>query len=71
MKFQVTGVAISRVTRRRCGKSFTDIVDTSKDPRFAGTEIPILVEKMYELDWDVTHPESHTEVKIIDVREVQ
>ena len=59
MKWIVTGVVVSRHSRRRMGKSFTIPVESE----FTN---PQTVEEKFQRQWIVDHPEE--ECKIIDVR---
>lgn len=60
MKFLVTAVAQSTVTRRRRGKSWTAVVNSHEDS--------YNVERRYERMWNIEHP--HESCKVIDVREL-
>jgi hypothetical protein len=59
VKYLITAVPITISTRRRCGSSFTDLVDTHLTSA-------LNIEQSYEFRWMREHPESR--VKVIDVR---
>jgi hypothetical protein len=77
MKFAVTGISMSRRTRRRIGKSRVEIVDTVTNHVFKHvTALPtaeraLRVEEAYEWFWNELNPQSPDIVKVIDVREVK
>src|SRR5687767_13301384 len=60
MKFILTVVPMSRATRRRVGKSYTDIVEAHEG------SLPLSVEGEYEAEHNQSP--SSTVVKVIDVR---
>lgn len=70
MKFAVTAITISRMTRRRMGKSRVELVDTDSQILFQKTKDPLVVEQVFEKFYNELHPRSHGLVKVIDVREV-
>ena len=69
MKFKVTAVQVTRVTRRRAGKSKTEVIDTEtmRAYRTVGNydfgHQPKMVEKFYE----EANATNHCIVKVIDV----
>lgn len=67
MKFLVTAVAISKNTRRRVGKSWTEVVDTDKDLGFMRCgDDPRRVEETYQRKRG--YPWMTEDVKVVDVR---
>jgi len=74
MKFAVTAVAMSRMTRRRVGKARTEIVDTEENELFHNRGVPITipldVELAYESFWNDLNKNSTDIVKVVDVRKL-
>jgi len=60
MKFILTVVPMSRATRRRVGKSYTEIVEVPDG------SLPLSIEEKYEAERNQSP--SSTVVKVIDVR---
>jgi hypothetical protein len=73
MKFLVTAVTLSRLTRRRRGKARTEVIDTLTDLRYRVTRdgAPITEPKDVERCYEHLHEEFGQIVKVVDVREVQ
>ena len=71
MKFQVTYVHVTKMTRRRAGKSQTVVVDTASEA-FASVSVydkdqqPLAVERIFQ----GLNSSERSEVKVVDVREV-
>ena len=63
MKFLITAVTLSTLTRRRRGKARTDVVDT-ETPEYFGITDPAVIEYRYE----ALHNEPTQSVKVVDVR---
>lgn len=59
MNFTITAVPVSPSTRRRTGKSFLTVVNTTEAAAYADTKDPRVVERVFE----TLH-----NVKVIDVR---
>ncbi len=70
MRFQITAVQMSRTTRRRCGKAYTEVIDTETQEDYDGVETPREAEVMYQRAWEKNHPGSHTDCKVVDVRRI-
>ena len=69
MKFAITSVTMSTLTRRRTGKATTTVIDTeAADNLFRGCDTPLKVEKRYEHlhNAGTTVPS----VKVVDVKEL-
>lgn len=61
MKFLITFVPVSRHSRRRTGKSKTEVIDTTQPPwKDLHIDSPARMEAVYEASNDV---------KVVDVRE--
>lgn len=71
MKFAVTYVMVTHLTRRRAGRSRVAVIDTFDD-NYAGISSydrgyqPKAVEKIFQN----LHSDQHSEAKVIDVREI-
>ena len=71
MKFAVTYVMVTHLTRRRAGRSQTVVVDTN-DRKFSGVNDydkayqPQQVERVFQRSYST----EHSEAKVIDVREI-
>ena len=70
-RWAVTGVALDRQTRKRVGKSRTEVIDSGTNPLFIGLDTPLAVEQKYESFWNDLNPHSREVVKVIDVREAK
>lgn len=71
MKFAVTYVMVTHLTRRRAGKSKIEIVDTDDVlyvgvPRYDKARQPEFVERIFQ----ASHRTQQAEAKVVDVRQV-
>lgn len=64
MKFLITAVTMSNLTRRRRGKAHTEVIDTEVTAAYHGLTDPMDVEDKYE----ELHEELTQFEKVVDVR---
>ena len=67
-KFDVTGVALDRNTKKQIGKSRTETIDTEANVLFKGAKSSDDVKERYESFWNRMNPSSKEIVKVIDVK---
>ena len=71
MKFNVTAVAMNRITRRQIGQPRTELIDPATNMLFTDCHTTALVEAAYESFWNDLNPNSAEIVKVIGVEAVR